>query len=95
MKEASEEELGLNLTVRRVGAGRRASAEARWILDPRTAPGAGCGAMRWEALRVSFFKVPGTHAFPTPCVLPEGTGNHLHQHRVSWRGLRVFPAQML
>lgn len=67
MKEASEEELGLNLTMWRVGAGRRASVEARWILDPRTAPGAGCGAMGWEALRVSFLRVPGTRAFPTPC----------------------------
>lgn len=65
MKEASEEDLGLNLTAWRVGAGRRASAEARWILGPRTAPGAGCGAMEWEALRVSFFRVLGSLGFPT------------------------------
>lgn len=65
MKEASEEDLGLNLTARRVGAGRRASVEARWILGPRTASGPGCGAMEWEALRVSFFRVPESLAFPT------------------------------
>jgi hypothetical protein len=69
MKEALEEELGLNLTVWRVGTDRRASVEARWIQDPRTAPGTGSGAMGVGALRVSLFrKGPGNPWLPyTPC----------------------------